>query len=543
MANVFDQFDPLTAKPAPNVFDQFGGPATAPTTLDKVLMGAKNAGMGGLKAASDIGTTLLRPVDAALNATGLTDTSNVERKASLDQFFQQNSDPNSWAFKGGELAGDIAGTAGVGGVLAKGVMGAARAAPVIAQYAPKLAAALESGGFKLGSPTATTTAGQVADAATRIGAGAAVGGASAGLIDPSTAGTGATLGAALPIVAKAAGMAGRALIPPASPEVAALYQKAQNLGIDIPADRIVNSKPLNAVASSLNYVPLSGRAATEDTMASQVNRALSRTFGQDTDNVTQALRNASGDLGAKFDTVLQSHPVKADDQFISDLVGNLKTASDELPPDSAGIIGKQIDNLLGKVDATGQIDGQAAYNIKKTLDRIGNQNAPVAYYARELKKTLMGALNRSLGPQDAADFATLRQQYGNMMDLENLAQNGAEGGISIARLANMKNINNQPLQDIADIAAQFVKAREGAHGAAQRVTLGLGAAGAGAMSPSAAPAIAGGIVLGRLANTALNSQTMKNLMLNVPPPTGRLSSLASPLLRSGAYDAANRSNP
>lgn len=517
---------------------------SAPSTLDKVIAGTKNIGMGALKGASDIGTTILRPVDAALNATGLSDTTNADRKASLGQFFQQNADPNSWAFKGGEIAADIAGTAGIGGVLGKGVMAASEAIPAIANYAPKLAAALESGGFKLGSPAATTTAGRVVNAATRIGAGTAVGGASAGLIDPSTVGTGAALGAALPVVAKAAGMAGRALAPTVSPEVAALYQKAQNLGIDIPADRIINSRPINALASSLNYVPLSGRAATEEGMASQLNQALSRTFGQNTDNVTQALRNASGDLGAKFDAVLQNHSVNADNQFVSDLVGNMKTASDELPADSAGIIGKQIDNLLSKVDSNGQIDGQAAYNIKKTLDRIGNQNAPVAYYARDLKKTLMSALNRSLGPLDAADFATLRQQYGNMLDLENLAQNGAEGGISIGRLANMKNINNQPLQDIADIAAQFVKAREGAHGAAQRVTLGLGAAGAGAFTPAAAPAIVGGIALGRVANTALNSQTLKNLVLNLPsPPANRLSALASPLLRTGVYDAANRSNP
>jgi hypothetical protein len=52
-------------------------------------------------------------------------------------------------------------------------------------------------------------------------------------------------------------------------------------------------------------------------------------------------------------------------------------------------------------------------------------------------------LNRSLGPDEAAAFAKVRQQYGNMLDLEGIAQNGAEGGVSIAKLANMKNINNQ----------------------------------------------------------------------------------------------------
>jgi hypothetical protein len=101
----------------------------------------RNIGMGALKGASDIGSTLLRPVDAALNAAGLTQTTNADRRAGLRSFFRENADTDSLAFKGAELAADIAGTAGVGGVLAKPV----------AAIAPRLAAALSSGGFSLGA--------------------------------------------------------------------------------------------------------------------------------------------------------------------------------------------------------------------------------------------------------------------------------------------------------------------------------------------------------------------------------------------------------
>ena len=503
------------------------------------MEGVKNVGMGALKGASDIGATLLRPVDAALNATGLTETTNKDRRASLQQFFQQNADPESLAFKGGELGADIAGTAGIGGALAKGAM----AIPAIAGYAPKLAAALQSGGFSLGgAPAAANWTGKAADLATRVGAGAAVGGASAGLIDPENAGVGAAIGGAFPVAAKAAGMAGNALANKVEPEVAALYQKAKALGIDIPADRIVNSRPLNAVASSLNYVPLSGRAATEEKMVSQMNRALSRTFGQDSDNVTAALRKAGSDLGGKFDATLKSNTVKVDNQMIDDLVRHLQTAESELGPDGARIIGNQIEQIMGKVGNAGDIEGQTAYNIKKALDRIGNRNAPEAYYARELKKSLMGALDRSLGTDQASAFAKVRQQYGNMMELENLAQNGAEGGISIGRLANLKNINNKDLQDLADIAAQFVKTRENPHGAAQRVVLGaLGVGAAGATGTL--PALGAGIVGGRAANAALNSSIMKNALLNQQGVSNRLAVIAgNPALRSLAYQGAT-TNP
>lgn len=153
----------------------------------------KNIGMGALKGASDIGATLLRPVDAALNATGLTDKTNVQRREQLGQFFKENADPESLAFKGGELATDIAGTAGVGGAIAKPLAG----------VAPRLASAIASGGFSLGGPS-----GGAANAALRVGGGAIAGGAAAGLINPADAGTGAMVGGALPPAVKAAGVIG-----------------------------------------------------------------------------------------------------------------------------------------------------------------------------------------------------------------------------------------------------------------------------------------------------------------------------------------------
>jgi len=170
-----------------------------PATPDQGIL--KNIGMGALKGASDIGATLMRPVDAALNTTGLTEKTNVQRRADLKGYFAQNANPESWSFKGGELGAGIAGTAGAGGVLAKGAtaLGAA----------PKLAAALSSGGFTLGGAPATTGGGVLANAGTRIGAGALTGGVQAGMINPADAGMGALIGGALPVAAATAGELGK----------------------------------------------------------------------------------------------------------------------------------------------------------------------------------------------------------------------------------------------------------------------------------------------------------------------------------------------
>jgi hypothetical protein len=473
----------------------------------------KNAGTkSGADVLSGINSPLInpdlqRPNNLSSLVTGQNQSpaeqANTQRNASLEAFNTENKDAPG--FTPGRIAGNVAATYPVGGALGK----------VAGAVSPTLGNAIASGGMSLGGPAATTLAGQAGQLGMRATGGAINGYTSAGLVDPASANTGALIGGALPIATKAVGEAGKAIGrgiagQPMAPEVKALADRAKQLGIEIPADRLVNSKPLNALASSLEYVPMSGRTGTINKMEDQMNRAVSRTFGQNSENVTMALRKAGDDLGAKFDTVLSSNKVKLDQPFLNDLADAANMATKELPPDAARVIHNQVDDIM-KMAQNGEIEGQAAYNIKKTLDRIGRRNSPEGFYALDLKGKLMEALNRSLGPAEADAFKVVRQQYGNMLALEKLAANGAEGGVSAAKLANLKNINNPELQEIADIAAQFVKGREGAHGAAQRAFLGSGAAITGAATGTL-PAVATGMALGRGTNMLLNSGLAKNMV-------------------------------
>lgn len=445
----------------------------------------------------------------------------------------------------GQVGTDMLVTLPVGGVLAGGLRAAAPALVRAGASAPTvnmLANAMASSGMTTGG-----TGSGLTNMLLRTVGGAATGGASAALINPDEAGAGAAIGAALPGAGKLVGAGvqagGNKLLSlirgsAATPEVAALARRAGELGIDVPADRIANSKPLNALAASLNYIPFSGRAGTERRMQDQLNQALSRTFGQDSDNVTSALRAARGQLGSEFDRVLQGNQVQVDTPFLDALTEAGRRADSELPSDGARVIRNQIEEIMSK-GASGAIDGQAAYNIKRRLDRIGSQNTPQAYYASDLRRDLMDALNRSMTPEEAAAFAVTRKQYGNMLSLEKLAQNGAEGDVSIARVANMKNIGNDDLQELADIAAQFLKAREGQHGAMQRVSLGLtGAALHGV--PGVVPGIVAGAAAGRATNAALNSNALKSLIMG-QPVTARnrlLELITSPEVQQLGYRAA-----
>jgi len=178
------------------------------------LQGAGNLAAGAVRGAGSIGATLLAPVDMAKDAIagkGLSLESNRERRAKMDAGLQNmGAEPDSWMYKGGKLGSEILGTAGAGGLLAKGVGAVSQTPRAIA-----LANALASGGFKAGSVPG------IENMAIRMAGGAGAGAASAGLVDPELAPTGAVVGGMLPPaisgIAKTGDYAGRlanALVKP-----------------------------------------------------------------------------------------------------------------------------------------------------------------------------------------------------------------------------------------------------------------------------------------------------------------------------------------
>lgn len=158
--------------------------------LESIYQGAGNLLAGAVRGAGSIGATILAPYDIASDALagkGLTLESNRQRRADIDAGLRElGAEPDSWMYAGGKLAGEIAGTAGVGSVLGVGAKAAGAA--------PKVVNALVSGGFK------AEGANLLARTGARAAAGAAVGGTSAAVIDPSSAAVGTGVGAVLSTV-------------------------------------------------------------------------------------------------------------------------------------------------------------------------------------------------------------------------------------------------------------------------------------------------------------------------------------------------------
>jgi len=212
---------PAQAGPQPS-FGQMLKSEVANSLPGRAIRAIPDLAAGAVRGAGSIGATLLYPVDKITdlvqgdrgpNVSGLVTgqqplSRNEERRQKMTSALGElGADTDSTAFAVGKIGGEIAGTAGAGGAIGNAlarVPGAAAAMPGVIN-------ALRTGGMTTGQAVTPGALNALRDIGTRAVGGAITGGASAGLVDPSQAGTGAMVGAALPVGIKGAAAVGRAV--------------------------------------------------------------------------------------------------------------------------------------------------------------------------------------------------------------------------------------------------------------------------------------------------------------------------------------------
>lgn len=207
-------------------------PVKHPSIVDDIKQGAVDLLAGGIRGAGSIGATILYPVDKVTdlikgdrrpNVSGLVTgkqplSRNEERRKQIDEGLTSltgdmlgvASNPENLLYKAGKLGGEIAGTAGVGGAVANSARAVLPASAAASPIVANSLRAIETAGINAG-PIGSGVKGVAANLATRSLGGAVTGGLSAGAIDPSQAGQGAVIGAALPPALMAAGKVGSAI--------------------------------------------------------------------------------------------------------------------------------------------------------------------------------------------------------------------------------------------------------------------------------------------------------------------------------------------
>lgn len=161
-----------------------------------------NLAAGAVRGAGSIGATILAPVDAAARALGVQNEligRTDRREAMTEGLRSMGADPESAAFQVGKIGTEIAGTAGAGSALAKGL----GMIPGVASRAPALINALRTSGMTTGAAPVTTGA-KAANLALRAGAAGTTGALAGGMINPEDAGTAGVISAAIPLAAPVA---------------------------------------------------------------------------------------------------------------------------------------------------------------------------------------------------------------------------------------------------------------------------------------------------------------------------------------------------
>lgn len=342
-----------------------------------------------------------------------------------------------------------------------------------------------------------------------------------------------------------------------TPEALALAAKAEKQGIKVNAAQLGDSKFLKTLSSSLEQMPFTGAAKAASEQRGSFTRAVSRTFGEDTDKVTPAVYGAARTrLGQQFDDLSMRNTLNVDDTLMTRLDGILSEARQFGDDSTIKAVNSAYDRLLrqanagadmtgGKVGAKTVIEvpGAAYSSLDRELGNIIKNGGEKGDYVKRFQAAVRDGMDRSISSADKEAWDTARSQYKNLKAVRDVvARDAGDGNIPPAQLLN--SLNNSEagkeamamgtrgqLGELGRIGKQFVKDSVPNSGTAQRA-IAMGLIGGGGFAFGASPMevagmLAGGATAGKLINKVLMSPkvieslgkqglTVKDLM-KMPP--------------------------
>lgn len=513
MADPWDQFKRVDAPG--NEWEQFARadakPAAPSPRMDAFMGGlkdfaGKNLVLGGIRGAADIGETLQH----ALNPMAWGTDAKEKRKAGIEGAMDSlGAEKDSVLYGTGRLTTNIAGTVGVGGALGAGAksLGAA----------PGVANALTSGGFTAGR-AAPGAAWFAAHQIGRIGAGGAVGGASAALVDSDSAGAGAMIGGALPPAIRILG-AGGATVASAyrkyiSDGMGAAQAMSKALGLATPAQQAAAAKVLREAESFVPGANTTVAQAMQTPSASVLEKAVFDA-AKPTSSLHQTLRvDQPAARAAALERVAPTVAAGRDTARadFGNALGKYATDADaaaragtskiyqSIPQDEAALYLPDLGAVRDQYFGRGSFGGRAAADqAVKTAEQIGFSEIPAIGAIKEAPQlSLLDAVKRAGGINQGTvssqllggEVAALRESglgrvvyKGRGQSVAKMAEKMHEAGYipneDPATLIDMlRGQGKSTFSDYADLSSNYRAAAEAAMGDApgaarvpQKVTL------------------------------------------------------------------------
>lgn len=400
----------------------------------------------------------------------------------------------------------------------------------IASLGAELVGALGTGGLGAGTKGSTAIANSLRSGAlpARVAKGALLGATSGGLygfgegegegrIDNAATNAiyGAATGGALPIAGAAVKGTANAVIPSIDKGVAALAQRAQDLGIPLRADQLSPTRARNTVQKVSQELPFSGVNAFEDTQRNAVQKVLAKSIGQDADNLSpDVVNNYLKDAKVKFRAGLGNEPVNFDEASLSRL-DDIPTNAD-VTNDVKDIVKNTVDRF--KADLSGNyISPEKLSSFRSDLiKRIPKADSQARPYLSDIVDVIDDIAEKHAPEGSSQILGQARREYRNFKTIEPLLERSPDGNINPVDLINRvaaspyikasrTSLGEDDLVDIARIAKQFLPKKAGS----DTIQKGAYIAGGASLANPATAAATTGTVLGNAAFQKLYNQSPK----------------------------------
>lgn len=324
---------------------------------------------------------------------------------------------------------------------------------------------------RMDAPLMRTTAGKIGNIVGNIGAtmpamaipgantmvGATLLGGAMGATQPVTNGEsraantlmGAAGGAAGQGIANAIGRVVRPVrAPDVGDEMKRIIDVAKSNNIPLTAGQITQSRPLQALESTMSTMPFTaGRAeAQRQAQQSAFNRALLGTMGQNGDALTPDVLNAARQrIGGEFSRLSSQNELKATLPFLQRVSSVAADAQAKGTQDVAKIVGSYVDDLTNHISQNGTISGEFYRQIDSKLGRQirGTTNGDLATALRDLQSVVRQGMDDSISAADQGAWRAARGQYKALKTVGAAVKNDASGEAFPGRLAQSVRRSNE----------------------------------------------------------------------------------------------------
>lgn len=304
--------------------------------------------------------------------------------------------------------------------------------------------------------------------------GAAINAADAGVRggDVQQAGMiGGGLGAAFPIAGRTVGAGVDYLMgAPRDAVTQGLLRTADRLGIPISPPQASDSPFVRKLSQMAGQVPGGGGGAHEAVQDAAISRAISRTFGENAEDLTwPVMARAKKRIGGMFDRAEKRGEAQLDSALGTDLRSILSGASiPAIGTEGEKRVAGMVNEIL-KRSNNGVWDGETFHNMMKKgapLYRMSRDPDPnIKQIGVELRNALQDSFERNSPAGVAELYRNARHQYFNMKTVEPVVKQRADGHVSPAGFArrvantvdNFAYGNGGDLGDIARVSQRFLR--------------------------------------------------------------------------------------